>query len=623
MRSRRTLLAALVLLAATGCTGDEGEQPEEAADTLAGALTKGKLAPARFLDTEDKAAQKWWRATTDGMRDSEVEVTVDEVTEDDSGDAATATLGFTWILAGTEETWSHEGTARLVRGEDDLWRVRLEPGLLDLEEGERLDLATETAPRAAILGAGDQEIVTDRPVLRFGVDKAQVPPSRQAAAARDLARLVDVDADDLVERVKAAGDKAFVEAIVLREADATRALAGAAELEGVGVLDDTLPLAPTREFARPILGSVGAVTAEIIEESDGAYEIGDEAGLSGLQQRYDERLRGTPGLAVRAVGAPADEPRGLHRVEPVVGEPLRTTLDLDLQADAENILAGVGPASAIVAVRPSTGDIVAAASGPGGGGLSTATVGQYAPGSTFKVVSSLALLRAGLSPSSPVDCPRTTVVDGKTFKNYDDYPAGGLGRITLRQAVANSCNTAFITQRERVDELPAAAAALGLGVDHDLGFPAYFGSVPEPESETSHAASLIGQGQVLASPIAMAALVASVVEGSTVVPRLLPDQETDGNDVRDPLTANEATVLRGLMRAVVIEGSGSQLADVPGPPVIAKTGTAEFGDAEPLQTHTWMVAGQGDLAVAVFVDVGESGSRTAGPLLERFLRAAR
>jgi cell division protein FtsI/penicillin-binding protein 2 len=323
------------------------------------------------------------------------------------------------------------------------------------------------------------------------------------------------------------------------------------------------------------------------------------------------------------VGAPADEPRELHRVEPVAGEPLRTTLDLDLQAEAENILAGVGPASAIVAVRPSTGAVVAAASGPGGGGLSTATVGQYAPGSTFKVVSSLALLRAGLSPASPVDCPPTTVVDGKTFKNYDDYPASGLGRITLRQAVANSCNTAFITQREKVDDLSGAAAALGLGVDHDLGFPAYFGSVPEPESETSHAASLIGQGQVLASPLVMAAVVASVVEGATVVPRLLPDQETGGDDVPDPLTANEANVLRGLMRAVVTEGSGSQLADVPGPPVIAKTGTAEFGDADPLQTHAWMVAGQGDLAVAVFVEVGESGSRTAGPLLERFLRAAR
>ena len=395
------------------------------------------------------------------------------------------------------------------------------------------------------------------------------------------------------------------------------------DLEGVGVLEDTLPLAPTREFARPILGSVGPVTAEIIKESDGAYEIGDEAGLSGLQQRYDERLRGTPGLTVRAVGAPADEPRVLHTVDPVPGEPLATTLDLGLQAEAERVLADVGPASAVVALRPSTGDILAAASGPGSGGYSTATLGQYAPGSTFKIVSSLALLRAGLTPASPVTCPATTVVDGKTFKNYDDYPAGGLGRITLRDAVANSCNTAFITARDKVEGLPDAAAALGLGVDHDLGFPAYFGSVPEPASETSHAASLIGQGQVLASPMAMAAVVASVVEGSTVVPRLLPDQQTDGNDVRRPLTASEAATLRGLMRAVVTDGSGALLADVPGPPVIAKTGTAEFGDKEPLQTHAWMVAGQGDLAVAVFVDVGDSGSGTAGPLLERFLRAAR
>lgn len=623
MRSRRTLLAALVLLVSAGCTGDDGEQPDDAAQTLADALTKGTLAPARFLDTGDKTAQKWWERSTDGLNGSDVTVEVTDVAEAESGDAATATLGYTWTLAGSDQTWSHPGTARLVRGDDDLWRVRLEPALLGLKDGERLDLATTVAPRAPILGAGGEEIVTERPVLRFGVDKAQVKPAGQEEAARALARLVDVDADSLVKRVEAAGEKAFVEAIVLRKADAGRALAAAADIEGVGVLQDTLPLAPTREFARPILGSVGPVTAEIIKESDGAYEIGDEAGLSGLQQRYDERLRGTPGLTVRAVGAAADEPRVLHTVDPVPGKPLATTLDVGLQTEAERVLADVGPASAVVALRPSTGDILAAASGPGSGGYSTATLGQYAPGSTFKIVSSLALLRAGLTPASPVTCPATTVVDGKTFKNYDDYPAGGLGRITLRDAVANSCNTAFITARDKVEGLPDAAAALGLGVDHDLGFPAYFGSVPEPDSETSRAASLIGQGQVLASPMAMAAVVASVVDGSTVVPRLLPDLDTDGTDVRRPLTAAEATTLRGLMRAVVTDGSGALLADVPGPPVIAKTGTAEFGDKEPLQTHAWMVAGQDDLAVAVFVDVGDSGSGTAGPLLERFLRAAR
>ena len=60
---------------------------------------------------------------------------------------------------------------------------------------------------------------------------------------------------------------------------------------------------------------------------------------------------------------------------------------------------------------------------------------------------------------------------------------------------------------------------------------------------------------------------------------------------------------------------------MPGAPVVAKTGTAEFGDADALKEHAWMIAIQGDLAVAVFVDEGTGGAATAGPLLEKFLRA--
>ncbi len=622
MRSLRTLVAVLVLVASGGCTGDEAEQPEDAAQALADALTRGRPAAARFAEVSDRKAQRWWSRATGGMHDSGVQVVVARVTESDGGDAATARLAYTWTLAGTEARWTTAGTAHLDRGGDDLWRVRLEPGLLGLRKGERLDLATEAAPRAPILGAGGVPIVTDRPVFRFGIDKTKVAREDQPRSARALARLVDVNPDDLVSRVKAAGERAFVEAIVLRKPDAGQAKAGLAGIDGAVALPDSLPLAPTREFARPILGTVGSVTAEIIKESDGAYQPGDEAGLSGLQQRYDERLRGTPALVVRAVRA-TGKTRELHRVDAVPGEALHTTLDVALQRSAEQILAGVGPASALVALQPSTGNILAAASGPGSDGYSTATLGRYAPGSTFKIVSSLALLRAGLTPRSTVNCPATTVVDGKTFKNYDDYPRAGLGRITLRQAVANSCNTAFITERDQVHDLASAATALGLGVDHDLGFPVFLGSVPAPASETGHAASLIGQGQVLASPMAMAAVIGSVVDGSTVVPRLLTDQQLDATDVPDPLTQSEARTLRGLLRAVVTEGSGRALADVPGPPVIAKTGTAEFGDEDPLKTHAWMVAGQGDLAVAAFVDVGDSGSGTAGPLLEQLLRAGR
>ena len=88
-------------------------------------------------------------------------------------------------------------------------------------------------------------------------------------------------------------------------------------------------------------------------------------------------------------------------------------------------------------------------------------------------------------------------------------------------------------------------------------------------------------------------------------------------------SATETTGLRTLLRAVVTEGSGRLLADLPGPPAYAKTGTAEYGDARVStgspRTHSWMVAGHGDLAVAVFVNDGSSGSGVAGPILKRFL----
>jgi glycosyltransferase involved in cell wall biosynthesis len=86
-----------------------------------------------------------------------------------------------------------------------------------------------------------------------------------------------------------------------------------------------------------------------------------------------------------------------------------------------------------------------------------------------------------------------------------------------------------------------------------------------------------------------------------------------------PLTATEAAALQDLMRAVVTDGGGRLLADAPGAPVLAKTGTAQAGSGADLHNHAWMIAAQGDLAVAVFVEDGEYGSTTAGPLLEQFL----
>lgn len=621
-------LALALVLAVAGCTGsDETDRATRTAEALAAGLSSGKLGAVRFADRPTPAVQRWWDDTVGGMDVApKVEVTGVEPVEDD---ATTATLSYTWPLGG-EQAWTYDTSVRLSRAQDgEAWVAELVPAAVEpsLAEGEVLAARREPAERGDILGAGGAPLVTERPVLRFGIDKTRVRPARQAESARRLARLLDITPGDFVSSVEQAGDRAFVEALVLREGDVTdRIRNGYPEIPGAIAVSDDLPLAPTREFARPILGTVGAVTAEIVEESDGRYQAGDEAGLSGLQLRYDQQLAGTPGVTVEAVGQD-DQRRTLFEVRPKAGKPLRTTLDPQRQRTAERLLGDVGPASALVAVRPSDGHILAAASGPGSDGQSTATVGQYAPGSTFKVVTSLALLRAGLTPDSTLPCTDTVTVDGKPFKNYDDYPPGAIGDISLRSALANSCNTAFISQRGKAsqDDLAAAAASLGLGVDHDLGFPAYFGQVGADDTETGHAAAMIGQGKVLASPLVMAAVAASVQQGSTVTPVLLPAYQPDdggadaGAEVRQ-LAGQESDRLASMMRSVVTEGSATFLGGVPGAPVLAKTGTAEFGEQDPPQTHAWMIAAQGDLAVAVFVDVGESGSQTAGPILSAFLR---
>ena len=627
--SRRTVtwaaLAASAALVSAGCSWLEGDDPRDDAEAFATALARAQLSRVGFTDQRPAAAQRWWEDTRAGMGEAKHAVDVTAVQTD--GDTARARLAHTWTFDRPRPVWSYRTTVRLVR-EGDTWQVDLEPGAVapGLKKGESLELSTVPAERGDILGAGGRALVTERPVLRFGIDKAQVPADAQAASARALAELLRIDVDSFVTSVEAAGDEAFVEAIVLRTEDATaRVRNGAERIEGARALEDEIPLAPTREFARALLGGVGPVTAEMVEESDGAYQAGDVAGTSGLEQRYDEQLRGLPGLVVEAVEETGErEPRVLFETEPRAGEPLRTTLEVQAQLAAERALRDVGPPSAVVAIRPSTGAVVAAANGPGSEGYATGTVGRYAPGSTFKVVTSLALLRSGMSPQEQMSCPRTTVVDGKQFKNYSDYPSGALGEIPLRTAIAQSCNTALIRERDRVSptELVEAAAALGLGEDHDVGFPAYFGSVPQAGSATGQAAAMIGQGQVLASPLAMAAVAGSVASGETVVPRLLDSVDVSASPA-EPLTADEATQLRRLMAAVVQEGSGTFLADVPGDQVLAKTGTAEFGDAEPLDTHAWMIAARGDLAVAVFVERGESGSQTAGPVLEAFLRAVR
>ncbi|CAN7233877.1 penicillin-binding transpeptidase domain-containing protein [Knoellia sp. LjRoot47] len=602
--------------------GNEATAARAAADRVAEGLSKGGFGDSGAMrDASGKAPEL--EPLVKGMGAATHDVTVASVTDPDGG-SARATLSHTWTLPGSEETWTYETPLELAKT-DGTWAGVWSPAVVapDLGSEEVLRTKRQQPERAQVLGAGGQPIVEQRDVVRIGIDKTQVSGAAALASARRLATAVGVNVDNFVAAVQKAGDRAFVEAITARADSAEAQAAAQVEAPGRLLVEATLPLAPTSTFARPILGVVGDATAEIVEKSQGRVVAGDRVGVGGVQGAFDTRLAGTPGYTVVATGGA--EERELFTTEATPGQPVTLTLDIATQTAAESVLADVPSASAVVAIQPSTGNVLAAASGPGSQGMSTATQGRYAPGSTFKTVSTLALLRSGLTPASTVSCPPTITVDGRTFKNVDGFPTSALGSVPFSTAFANSCNTAFIGLGKDLEpaDLPSAAAGLGLTAEPSLGIPGFLGSVPEPRPGTDEAASMIGQSKVVTSPLGMATVAASIAAGAPVSPKLVttPAAKAAPKAPAAPVTAAEAGQLRALMRGVVESGSGTFLQDVPGAPVLAKSGTAEFGEAGKLKEHAWMIGIQGDLAVAVFVGEGEGGATTAGPLLEAFLRA--
>ena len=388
---------------------------------------------------------------------------------------------------------------------------------------------------------------------------------------------------------------------------------------------------PAEGVAETLLGETGPATAELIEESGGRIHAEDVTGRSGMQRQYDARLSGTRARQIVARDAAGAE-RVLHEIPGVPARDVQLTIDSRAQEAAVIALSGISTPSSLVAIRPSDGHVVAIANGVGSGASDTARFGRLPPGSTFKVVSALGMLRTGLQLQSPVDCPPTITV-GREFSNHSGYPSSLETTIPLITAVANSCNTAIIAQAGQVtpEVIATAAASLGIGEMPDLGADGYAGSIPVDAGTTEHAAQMIGQGRIVVSPLNMAAVAASVASGGRVSPILVRPDHQEGAGAAatpratTPLTSNEAAALREIMLEVVRDGTATLLADVPGEPVGAKTGTAEYGTIpegeDELPTHAWMIAFQGDLAVAVFVADGEAGSSVAGPIVESFLRS--
>src|SRR5918995_1818584 len=242
------------------------------------------------------------------------------------------------------------------------------------------------------------------------------------------------------------------------------------------------------------------------------------------QARYEAQLAGTPSGDIQLTAADGEVVEVLDRIEGRKPEPVRTTLELAAQSAAESALGDTAQPAAIVVVDPE-GNVRAAASRPLDDGFNRAIGGRYAPGSTFKVVTTSALLASGVTPDTPVECAQTTNAGGREFKNFE---SSSLGTVPFGLAFAQSCNTAFITASADVPDadLVAAAESFGFNADHSAGLTTFGGSFPTPADATEHAAASIGQGRVEASPLHMASVAAAVIDGTWEAPILLPDRPT-------------------------------------------------------------------------------------------------
>ena len=560
-----------------------------------------------------------FKSTTAGLGSAPAKVTLTSLTRD--GDKATGRLSVAWTVA-EGSTWTYPIPISLQRGGGETWVVVATEGASMWAPG--LDAKAKLVATRTWGKRGDVLDRNGSPILPVGkvYDVAIDPTRASAETVAALEKVVEEPAGSLVAKLsaaKASGSKAPIPVISYREAAFQNLQAQLDALIGVLYPPREQPLAPSSTFARPLLGSYGPVTAEVIKNGKGRYVAGDYAGLRGLQGQYDEVLGGVPGVTVTA----SDKPKvPLFEKAATAGAPMTLTLDPKTQSAAESALAGSAAVpSSLVAVDVATGDLLAVANSPALG-LNRALLGRYQPGSTLKVATTYSLLAKGLSPSTPVSCPPSVVVDGLKVTNYEGET---LGQVPFSLDFAHSCNTAFTqlaaTMGDSDSHDAAAALGVGSGWDKHLGIAGTFGgSVPVATSKTEKAATAFGQAKTEASPASLAVMAASVARGSYIEPALIRTPAVAGADrAPKPLDAKAIGELRTLMRLVVTEGTGVALKSVPGAEVFGKTGTAEHGSKNPPETRAWFVGWQGNVAFAVLVEEGKSGGTVAAPIAGAFL----
>lgn len=505
-----------------------------------------------------------------------------------------------------------------------------------------------------------------------------------------LGTLVSLTEDDISRFRQALRRTRRFDSVVIRsrlsEAEVARFAVNRYRFPGIDVHARLTREYPLGSLAVHVLGYVGRISEPELERIDATNYLGTtHIGKTGVERSYETVLHGRVGHSQVETNAEGRTLRVLESTDPVPGASINLTIDIALQATAEAAMEG--RKGAVVAIDPSTGEVLALVSlpgydpnlfvhgidvasfralneSPGRPLFNRALAGRYPPGSTVKPFFGLGALEAG-NPlaTSTVRCHGFYQLKGHKHR-YRDWKRSGHGKVDLHEAVAQSCDVYFyaLALEAGIDQMHDFMTEFGFGTRTGIDLPSESrGLMPSREWKQSvhnqpwfpgeTLITGIGQGFMLATPVQLAAATATLAErGTRLTPRIVRSVEVPGASAPTTVTAAAGPTVRirnpqhwadtvsGMIAVVHSKhGTARAIGEDSTVQIAGKTGTAQVFTVgqddeydkdsvkQELRDHGLFVAfappDQPKIAVAVIVENGGSGSRSAAPVARRIIDA--
>jgi cell division protein FtsI/penicillin-binding protein 2 len=376
------------------------------------------------------------------------------------------------------------------------------------------------------------------------------------------------------------------------------------------------------------IGHIAPATKDDLKGLPVRYRVGDLIGASGLERGLEERLAGQPTSDLFIVDDAGSRLEEVGHIRGRKADPIRLSIDMEVQAAAESAYGGTTGGSVIF--EPRTGYVLAIVSSgpfdpgnyvgvPGIEPFNRAISGLYPPGSSMKVVTAAAAIDEGVVTRN------TRVTGPANYQGVRNFESGTFGSIPFSTAMQNSVNTAFAQVAEDLGakRMFQAANAFGFNKTPKLPIAVARSAFPRPEDLSDLMWGSIGQAQVVATPFQMASIAATIAnDGERIEPRIV---------MGDPIVREQAVSTRtaatvtDLMELVVQAGTGTAANLGSSIPVAGKTGTAEVGAVGDIQNHAWFIcfapSDKPKIAVAVVSEFGGTGGSVAAPIARGILQS--